>query len=622
MTHEGSRWGRAHLWPKGRRRHGAVWPAVIFGAYLGAVLTYPAVQTGGAAVLWLPNAVLVTAMLRFRPHDWPYIYAAGLLAEVLGDLTFEATPAQGLYFGVVNALEATLVVLCAAKIAGGRNNIGLLSVRGALALACASIGLPALTGALGAIGSVWTFGAEYLTAWRTWWFGDSLGLLVGVPAGLLLRDAVDSIARRRRGVAGFVAPAAVLLSAIAIALAICGNTWGAQHAALAAAGLLAVAFGAVGAPPAAVLLTVVTLVSQSRHEAGIGAVVQDQILLLIAFTVGCTIAGATESASQAMGLLSQAKRDLKTANDRLASLLEAAPDALITVGTDGRILFANAQADQVFGYPREELIGGNVEMLIPLRFQATHVGHRTKFVTDALVRPMGAGMELWGQRRDGTEFPAAISLSPLGTGPDMQILAAIRDVTDRHALEQQLRSQRDALVETQQKLERLARFDSLTGLVNRREVMARLKGALECSRVPRVHYGVLFCDVDRFKQINDTFGHPAGDIVLQTLADRISQCVRHGDTVGRTGGDELLVLLPGLQSLGQAVQVAEKIRDRAAEPIHHRTQTIHATLSIGATLITPGESVSDTLARADEAMYQAKHQGGNAVCGIGCDTPS
>lgn len=621
-THSDSSWGQARIWPRDGHWHGLVWLVAIFGTYLGAVLLYPAVESGGVAVLWLPNAVLVTAMLRFRRRDWPSVYAMGLLAEVLGDLTFDAAPVQGIYFGVVNALEATLVVLCAAKIAGGRNHIGLLSVRGALALACASIALPALAGALGAIGSVWTFGTEYLTAWRNWWFGDSLGLLVGVPAGLLLRDAVSSIARHRGGTAAISGLAAALLSGLATMLTVWGNAWGAQQTALAAAGIMAVVFGAVGATPAAVLLTAVTLVSQSRHEAGLGDVVQNQVLLLVVFAAGYTIAGATESAGRTMGLLSQAKRDLKTANNRLASLLEATPDALIIAGTDGRILFANAQADRVFGYPREDLIGSDVEILMPFRFRETHIRHRTNFVAGAVVRPMGAGLELWGLRRDGTEFPAAISLSPLGTGKNMQVLAAIRDVTERHALEQQLRRQRDALVETQQQLERLARFDSLTGLVNRGEVMARLKGALESSRAPKARYGVLFCDVDRFKVINDTFGHSAGDTVLQTLADRISQCVRHGDTVGRSGGDELLVLLPGLQSLVEAIQVADKIRDRASEPIHDHSQTLHATLSIGATLAIPGESVSDALERADAAMYQAKHQGGNTVCGIGFGTRS
>lgn len=170
-----------------------------------------------------------------------------------------------------------------------------------------------------------------------------------------------------------------------------------------------------------------------------------------------------------------------------------------------------------------------------------------------------------------------------------------------------------ALIEAQQELQRLAHFDSLTGLVNRAQAIARLQSALGCSRTPGEHFGVLFCDVDRFKAINDTFGHAAGDTVLATVAKRINECVRHGDTVGRTGGDEILVLLPGLHNIGEAAHIAEKIRARAAEPIHRSGETYSATLSIGATLAIPGESVVATTTRADAAMYNAKHQGGNTV---------
>ena len=174
----------------------------------------------------------------------------------------------------------------------------------------------------------------------------------------------------------------------------------------------------------------------------------------------------------------------------------------------------------------------------------------------------------------------------------------------------------DDQVETQQRLDRLARFDTLTGLPNRAEVIGRLESALETPRSPGSDLGILFCDVDHFKTINDTLGHAAGDVVLATLAARITESIRQGDTVGRVGGDEMVVLLPGLHSLDEAARIAEKIRCRAAEPIHHDGQTIKATLSIGATLSVPGESATAVTARADEAMYQAKQGRRNAVVQI------
>ncbi len=182
------------------------------------------------------------------------------------------------------------------------------------------------------------------------------------------------------------------------------------------------------------------------------------------------------------------------------------------------------------------------------------------------------------------------------------VIAALRIVDDQ--------------VEAERRLERLARFDTLTGLVNRAEAIGRLEEALSQSPTPGSHLGVLFCDVDHFKDINDTWGHAVGDVVLTTLATRIRECVREGDTVGRTGGDEMLVVLPDIESIEALTQIGERIRCRAAEPIPESGRTIRATLSIGATLAVPGEPVSSVTARADAAMYQAKLGDRNAVVRI------
>ncbi len=174
----------------------------------------------------------------------------------------------------------------------------------------------------------------------------------------------------------------------------------------------------------------------------------------------------------------------------------------------------------------------------------------------------------------------------------------------------------DGQVEAQERLDRLARFDTLTGLLNRSEVLDRLDSALVQRCSPNAQLGILFCDIDHFKSINDTFGHSAGDVVLSTIAARITDSVRNGDTVGRVGGDEMVVLLPGIRNIDDAAGVAEKIRCRAAEPIYHAGQMICATLSIGATVAVPGEPATAVTARADVAMYRAKQARRNAVVRI------
>ena len=141
-------------------------------------------------------------------------------------------------------------------------------------------------------------------------------------------------------------------------------------------------------------------------------------------------------------IVSAAIRDVTTrkrAEAKFRGLLEAAPDAIVGVNAHGLIVLANVQAERLFGYPRSELIGHRVEMLVPQTVRQIHPSHRAGYVRDPHPRPMGAGTELAGRRRDGTEFPAEISLSAIETEDGMIVSAAVRDVTERKRIEQQLR---------------------------------------------------------------------------------------------------------------------------------------------------------------------------------------
>lgn len=136
---------------------------------------------------------------------------------------------------------------------------------------------------------------------------------------------------------------------------------------------------------------------------------------------------------------------LENSESLFQGLLESAPDAILITGQDGRILLANSQTEVMFGYMREELLGQTVELLIPERFRKTHIDHRADYVADPRTRPMGTGLSLAGRRKDGSEFPVEISLSPMQSQGGLLVTAIIRDTTERNRVQDELRKAHDEL---------------------------------------------------------------------------------------------------------------------------------------------------------------------------------
>ena len=209
---------------------------------------------------------------------------------------------------------------------------------------------------------------------------------------------------------------------------------------------------------------------------------------------------------------------VRTSEERFRGLLESAPDAMVIVGAEGRIVLVNRQTEQLFGYDRDELLGHPVEILIPEKFRPRHAAHRSGFIGDPKVRPMGAGLELFGVRRDGTEFAVEISLSPMETDAGRLVSAAIRDITERKRAESivlgALRRERE-LTESLRELDRIKSDFVATVSHELRTPLTNIVGTIEM--LAEGDYGALNALQRRTVDVLDRNSHRLLDLIKDLL---------------------------------------------------------------------------------------------------------
>lgn len=274
--------------------------------------------------------------------------------------------------------------------------------------------------------------------------------------------------------------------------------------------------------------------------------------------------------------------------------VESAPNGILIVDQNGNIGLVNAQIEQLFGFSRAELVGRPVDILLPERFRIPTGGAREGILAVANGDTEGEPKELYGLGKEGVEFPIDVSQNPIHTPKGIGFLVSIVDVTERKRVEAELK--------------RTAFHDGLTGLPNRTlfvDNLLRLNAAAK--RHGHHPFGLLFLNLDRFKIINDSLGHTAGDKLLVEMSQRLVECTREEDTVARLGGDEFAILLEQIRGPEDAVRVAERILKRFADPLILDDVEVSVGASIGIALSLTGEGQPENLLRdADMAMYQAK----------------
>ena len=280
----------------------------------------------------------------------------------------------------------------------------------------------------------------------------------------------------------------------------------------------------------------------------------------------------------------------------LRSLFNNALEGMLVTDRDTRILMANPAFSEITGYPPEELIGNTPGMLRSGR-------HGRAFYEELWESLKETGRwagEIWNRRRDGT----LIYL--------WQTIVEVRDESGEVSHYLSLCSDISPLRRRHEHLEELAFHDPLTGLPNRLLFHDRLDHAMQRARRDGERMAVLFIDLDHFKRVNDTFGHQAGDQLLQEVAQRLRMTLRDRDTVARLGGDEFVVILEDMRREEDAEEIARKILERFTDPLPLGDERLLISLSIGIGLYPEDATDADQLIRrADRALYRTKAGGRN-----------
>ncbi|MCW9044967.1 MAG: EAL domain-containing protein, partial [Alphaproteobacteria bacterium] len=284
-------------------------------------------------------------------------------------------------------------------------------------------------------------------------------------------------------------------------------------------------------------------------------------------------------------------------NLRLAhKIIEYSLDGIILLNADGIIEYVNPTFTNVTGYSADEAIGKTPNLLKSGR-------HDQEYYTQMWQTLSETGYwqgEIWNRRKNGSIYPEWLTITAIrdDEGQIQQYAGIFADISDRKEKEKAIR--------------KMAFFDDLTGLPNRRLFRDRLMVALARAKRHNEYLAIMFLDLDHFKKINDTLGHVVGDTLLVEASQRIKECLREEDTVARLGGDEFILLFPDIENIDEVIKIAERVNHSFNQPYTIDGHELYVTSSIGISISPDDGNDADTLIKnADAAMYRSKDEGRN-----------
>ncbi len=336
-----------------------------------------------------------------------------------------------------------------------------------------------------------------------------------------------------------------------------------------------------------------------------------------------------------------AEKALRDSESTIRNITESAQDAILMMDSQGLIVFWNPAAERIFGYSAEEALGQNLhKFIVPARYQEAHNKAFPGFQRTGDGNAIGQTLELHAIRKDNVEITVSLSLSAVQKNGEWGAVGILRDITAQKQAEEELRrvnaeidsvnrQLEDALqaahlhtleVEVAKvqiemsaaEMEHQARHDMLTGLPNRLLFSEELDRVISSHSADARQCAVLFLDLDKFKMVNDTMGHKAGDALLVQTAARLSSCLRENDILARMGGDEFTVLLKDIKSIDDPAVVAQRLLRQVSKPYEISGNKLVIGVSIGGSIFPDNATDAVGLLKtADAAMYKAKELGRN-----------
>ncbi|WP_229258808.1 diguanylate cyclase domain-containing protein [Duganella flavida] len=316
------------------------------------------------------------------------------------------------------------------------------------------------------------------------------------------------------------------------------------------------------------------------------------------------IGGLSIAFHELMAEREKAQEAIRDNESLISNILERAPDAFVSCENTGIVTMWNRAAERIFGWSGEEAIGRDIaELIIPPDQRDAHRTGMTRFAQGGKGPMINARVRVTALHRDGREIPVELSIGSLRHGGAYYATAFLHDITERVEYEQKIAA-------SEARFKQLARIDTLTGIANRLVFEEVLQQAILRSRRHRKPLALAYLDIDYFKEINDTQGHGAGDVVLREFAARLVASVRASDTVARLAGDEFVIVFEQVANAAEANRLAAKIVEAVRSPFMLDDEQRKVTTSMGVALHEgDDETCGELVARADSALYAAKRNG-------------